>query len=80
MVSVTVLDVERHALSGLAACPSAGGIAAAAACSGAARMPASVVFQGTSNGTRLTPALGLMGGLAQQSLDCPAARVAGTRQ
>jgi hypothetical protein len=58
MVSVTVLDVERHDLSGLAACPSAGGIAAAAACSGAARMPASAAFQTASwrasSGTRLT--------------------------
>jgi hypothetical protein len=40
MVSVTVLDVDRHDLSGLAAGPSAGGITTAAACSGAARMPA----------------------------------------
>jgi hypothetical protein len=80
MVSVTVLDVERHDLSGLAACPSAGGIAAAAACSGAARMPASAAFQMTSSGTRLTQTLGSMGGSAQQSLERPAVRVGGTCQ
>lgn len=41
MVSVTVLEVDLHDLSGLAACPPAGGIAAAG-CSAAAKMPALV--------------------------------------